>query len=186
MMQLDIVQDVLHALQEDIGSGDVTATLLPKEQRVTAEIITREPLLVCGQAWVNMAFALVAAETQVEWLVHEGVWCTEPSTLCYIHGLARDIVTAERTALNFLQVLSGTATQVAHYVQLLKGSGARLLDTRKTLPGLRRAQKYAVRCAGGVNHRMGLYDAYLIKENHIASFGSITKVIQYARTLQPS
>lgn len=174
-------QDVTRALQEDVGTGDVTAALLPEQQVAQAEIISREPMVVCGQSWVTEAFQQVNSQIKITWLVAEGEWLAQPATLCRIHGPARGILTAERTALNFLQTLSATATQTYHYVQQLKGTKTRLLDTRKTLPGLRVAQKYAVACGGGVNHRMGLYDAFLIKENHIKACGSVAQAIALAR-----
>lgn len=184
MKNIDLAQvqaDVSRALQEDLGAGDVTAELLPVEQQVEAEIISREPMLVCGQAWVNEVFAQVDNRVTIDWHVEEGQWLSAAQSLCHIKGRARSILTAERTALNFLQTLAATATQTYHYVEQLKASSTRLLDTRKTLPGLRLAQKYAVRCAGGVNHRLGLYDAFLIKENHIKACGSIAAAIQLAR-----
>lgn len=173
--------DVMRALAEDLGSGDVSAALIPPELIVEARILSREPMLLCGQAWVEAVFEAVDPAIQIDWLVAEGSWLPEGKTLCRIKGPARGILTGERSALNFLQTLSATATQTWHYVQQLKGSNTRLLDTRKTLPGLRVAQKYAVACAGGNNHRMGLYDAFLIKENHIAACGSISKAIEQAR-----
>ncbi|HRD70934.1 MAG TPA: carboxylating nicotinate-nucleotide diphosphorylase [Legionella sp.] len=176
-----IVSDVKHALFEDVGNGDVTAALLSPQLVVEAEIISREPMLCCGQPWVNEVFAQIDNKIEIEWQVNEGDWLTSPQSLCILHGTASSILTAERTALNFLQTLSATATQTYHYVQKLKGTQTRLLDTRKTLPGLRRAQKYAVRCGGGVNHRMGLYDAFLIKENHIKACGSVAHAINLAR-----
>ena len=176
-----LMMDVRRALDEDIGTGDVTAALLPADKWVDAVIISREPMLVCGQPWVQAVFAAVDDSIEINWLVEEGAWLNTPSTLCRIRGLATSILTAERTALNFLQTLSGTATQARAYIQALQGYKTRLLDTRKTLPGLRLAQKYAVRCAGGMNHRLGLYDAYLIKENHIAACGSIREAIARAR-----
>lgn len=184
MKNIDLAQvqaEVSRALQEDLGTGDVTAELLPPELCVEAEIISREPMLVCGQAWVNQVFSLVDETITIDWHVAEGQWLSSPQSLCHIKGKARSILTAERTALNFLQTLSATATQTYSYVQQLKGTTTRLLDTRKTLPGLRLAQKYAVRCAGGVNHRIGLYDAFLIKENHVKSCGSIAAAIKLAR-----
>ena len=183
-MKIDLSQvliDVNRSLQEDLGNGDVTAQLLSADLQVEAEIISREPMLVCGQDWVNQVFQQVDSGISIEWHVNEGQWLDAPQSLCHIKGLAPSILTAERSALNLLQTLSATATQTYHYVQQLKNSGTRLLDTRKTLPGLRYAQKYAVRCAGGVNHRMGLYDAFLIKENHIKSCGSIASAIKAAR-----
>ena len=176
-----VVADVTHALLEDVGSGDVTAALLPSHVVVQAEIISREPMLVCGQPWANEVFKQVDNHTEIEWHVSEGQWLANPATLCTIHGKASSILTAERTALNFLQTLAATATQTFYYVQKLKDSQTRLLDTRKTLPGLRAAQKYAVRCGGGVNHRLGLYDAFLIKENHIKACGSVARAIALAR-----
>lgn len=173
--------DVKHALQEDVGNGDVTADLLPQRLIVEAEILSREPMLVCGQPWVNEVFKQVDNTVEIEWQVSEGDWLNAPATLCIIHGTASSILTAERTALNFLQTLSATATQTYHYVQKLKGTRTKLLDTRKTIPGLRLAQKYAVHCAGGLNHRMGLYDAFLIKENHIKACGSVAHAIGLAR-----
>ncbi|KTD47656.1 carboxylating nicotinate-nucleotide diphosphorylase [Legionella quateirensis] len=179
---LQIASDVRHALLEDVGTGDVTAALLPSHLIVEAEIISREAMLVCGQPWVNEVFAQIDGKIEIEWLVSEGEWLAEPASLCIIHGTASSILTAERTALNFLQTLSATATQTHHYVEKLRGTDTRLLDTRKTIPGLRLAQKYAVSCGGGVNHRMGLYDAFLIKENHIKACGTIAKAINLARS----
>lgn len=176
-----INSDVSHALAEDIGDGDVTASLLPKQLIVEAEVIAREPMLVCGQPWVNQVFAQIDSAIEIEWHVGEGQWLAEPQKLCTIRGAARSILTAERSALNFLQTLSATATQAHYYVAQLTGTQTKLLDTRKTIPGLRYAQKYAVRCGGGVNHRMGLYDAFLIKENHIKACGSVAGAILLAR-----
>jgi nicotinate-nucleotide pyrophosphorylase (carboxylating) len=181
LKQSDILADVRRALDEDVGEGDVSAALLPRDLRVEAEIIARQSLLVCGQPWVEAVFAEINPAISLNWLVGEGEWIAKPAILCRIHGPAAAILTAERSALNFLQTLSATATQTYQYLLKLKGTGARLLDTRKTLPGLRRAQKYAVACAGGINHRLGLYDAFLIKENHIKACGSITKAIEQAR-----
>ena len=179
--QADILDDVRRALAEDVGTGDVTAALLPEQQWVEAKIFSREPLLVCGCPWVDAVFAEISLEIKLNWVVKEGDWLAGPGDLCYLQGPAADILTAERSALNFLQTLSATATQTYLYLQQLKGTKTRLLDTRKTLPGLRLAQKYAVACAGGTNHRMGLYDAFLIKENHIKACGSITQAIERAR-----
>lgn len=180
MMQ--VTSDVKKALLEDVGTGDVTASLLPPQLIVEAEIISREPMLVCGQPWVNEVFHQIDNKIEIEWLVSEGDWLSAKASLCILHGTASSILTAERTALNFLQTLSATATQSYQYAQKLQGTQTRLLDTRKTIPGLRVAQKYAVRCGGGVNHRMGLYDAFLIKENHIKACGSIAKAINLARS----
>lgn len=173
--------DVSHSLKEDVGTGDVTAALLPSSLVVEAEIISREPMLVCGQAWVNEVFRQIDSQVEIDWKVAEGDWLAAPSSLCVIHGTARGVLTAERTALNFLQTLSATATKARQYAHQLLGTKTRLLDTRKTIPGLRLAQKYAVHCGGGVNHRMGLYDAFLIKENHIKACGSVGHAINLAR-----
>ncbi len=185
MMRIDDCQvklDADRALLEDVGSGDVSAALLAPSLVVKAEIINREPLLLCGQAWVNAVFAAINPHLTVRWMKQEGEFVEDLTTLAIIEGKAGDILTAERSALNFLQTLSATATQTYQFVQQVKNTSARILDTRKTLPGLRYAQKYAVRTAGGMNHRMGLYDAYLIKENHIIACGSITAAIEKART----
>lgn len=171
------------ALEEDIGTGDVSAALLP-DRIVSARVISREPMVVAGIPWVTETFAMVDPTVMLQWQVSDGDWLDAPQTLCVIEGAVRSIVTAERTALNFLQILSGTATQTRVYVQQLKGTKTRLLDTRKTLPGLREAQKYAVRCGGGENHRMGLFDAYLMKENHLAALGGIMPTIAAARARQ--
>ncbi|KTD63400.1 nicotinate-nucleotide pyrophosphorylase [Legionella santicrucis] len=178
---ISVEADVTRALQEDIGDGDVTAALLPADLRIEAEIISREPMIVCGQPWVNEVFKRIDEHIQLKWRVSETDWLDAPTTLCTVYGLARTILTAERTALNFLQTLSATATQTHFYVQKLHGTQTQLLDTRKTLPGLRVAQKYAVTCGGGFNHRMGLYDAFLIKENHIKACGSVAQAITLAR-----
>lgn len=179
--QINMLSDVKRALDEDIGSGNVTAALLPPDKMVKAIIISREPMLVCGQPWVNCVFSQIDPEITVEWQVSEGQWLDKPATLCHINGSAQKILTAERTAMNFLQTLSATATQTYQYLQPLRYSKTRLLDTRKTIPGLRLAQKYAVAIAGGTNHRLGLYDAFLIKENHIKACGSIRAAIELAR-----
>lgn len=178
---LHVKSEVASALREDIGSGDVTAALLPEHLMADAEIISREPMLVCGQPWVDEVFHQVDPQIQLHWQVSEGEYLAEPVTLCRLQGPVRGILTAERTALNFLQTLSATATKTHRYVQQLQGTKTRLLDTRKTLPGLRLAQKYAVACGGGTNHRIGLYDAFLIKENHIKACGSIAHAIALAR-----
>lgn len=185
LLQDLINADVQKALSEDIGTGDVSAALLPNNLTVEAEIISREPMLLCGQDWVNTVFHTINSTIKLDWQAGEGQWLPSATTLCKLQGNARDILTGERTALNFLQTLSGTATQTWHYVQELEGTNTKLLDTRKTLPGLRMAQKYAVSCAGGKNHRLGLYDAFLIKENHIKACGSIAKAIEQARQLHP-
>ena len=186
MIKAEIAKQVALAINEDVGLGDVTAALLSPTQIMKAVILSREPMLVCGKPWVEEVFHQIDASIAVHWLIEEGAWLDKPTTLCRIQGVARNILTAERTALNFLQTLSGTATQTHHYLQCIKGYHAQLLDTRKTLPGLRLAQKYAVSIAGGMNHRLGLYDAYLIKENHIKACGSIHKAIGLARLAKPN
>ena len=180
-----IRDDVERALREDLGSGDLTAELLPESLRVVGEIITREPMVMCGQAWADLAFNLMDPEVSVVWHVREGEYVSQAGSLARVSGLARGLLTAERTALNFLGTLSATATETRAYVHQVQSTSLTILDTRKTLPGLRRAQKYAVRCGGGQNHRLGLYDAYLIKENHIKAHGSITNVVLQARRTHP-
>jgi len=182
----EIRRGVSHALAEDLGylpiqQGDITASLIPASQQATATVITREKCVICGTMWVDEVFAQLCAETVIQWFVQDGDKVAANTVLCEITGPARILLTGERTALNFLQTLSGTATTTAKYVALLNGSKTRLLDTRKTLPGLRLAQKYAVSCGGGKNHRIGLYDAFLIKENHIAAAGSIACAVKAAR-----
>ncbi|TAH45992.1 MAG: carboxylating nicotinate-nucleotide diphosphorylase [Gammaproteobacteria bacterium] len=181
-----IERDVRRALQEDLGSGDVTADLLPEDRAARARVITRQPAIICGQAWFDACFHLLDADVSVEWLVAEGDRVSAGQTLCHVAGRARALVSAERSALNFLQTLSATATTTATYVEAIRGTRTRILDTRKTLPGLREAQKYAVRTGGGENHRMGLHDAILLKENHILAAGSLTSAVTLARKLHPS
>lgn len=181
-----IERDVRRALQEDLGSGDVTADLLPEDRAARARVITRQPAIICGQAWFDACFHLMDADVSVEWLVAEGDRVSAGQTLCHVAGRARALVSAERSALNFLQTLSATATTTATYVEAIRGTRTRILDTRKTLPGLREAQKYAVRTGGGENHRMGLHDAILLKENHILAAGSLTSAVTLARKLHPS
>ncbi|HKK06479.1 MAG TPA: carboxylating nicotinate-nucleotide diphosphorylase [Gammaproteobacteria bacterium] len=182
-------EDVRRALAEDVGPGDVTAALIPAEARANARVISREAAVVCGRPWFDETFAQLAeaaGETiEIEWHVHEGEPITTDQVLCHVRGPARLILTGERTALNFLQLLCGTATVTHHYATLIADTRARILDTRKTLPGLRRAQKYAVACGGGRNHRLGLYDAILIKENHILAAGSISAAVATARAASP-
>lgn len=177
--------DVRRALAEDIGSGDVTADLLPSGAQARARVITREAAVLCGKAWFDECFRQLDAAVRIEWQAADGDRVAAGSVLCRIEGAARTLVTAERTALNFLQTLSGTATATAAYVDAARGTRTTVLDTRKTLPGLRAAQKYAVRIGGGRNHRIGLFDAVLIKENHIAAAGSIAAAVQRARALHP-
>ncbi|WP_343861726.1 carboxylating nicotinate-nucleotide diphosphorylase [Aliiglaciecola litoralis] len=185
-----IASDVARALAEDLNNqrpevGDITAALIPSDHQVKATIITREDCILCGTDWAQATFEQVNPELIVNWQANDGQRCEANSVLCTISGSARSILTAERTALNFLQTLSATATTTAHYVKLLEGSGITLLDTRKTIPGLRLAQKYAVTCGGGKNHRVGLYDAFLIKENHILACGSIHNAVAQARANVP-
>ncbi|UCG73366.1 MAG: carboxylating nicotinate-nucleotide diphosphorylase [Chromatiales bacterium] len=177
----DIDDQVRHALREDVGSGDLTAALVPAGQRVEAAILTRQNAVICGQAWVERVFGQVDPAIRVQWQVAEAQSVASDALLCRVTGAARGLLTAERTALNFLQMLSGTATAAREYVDAVAGTGARILDTRKTVPGLRLAQKYAVRCGGADNHRIGLYDAILVKENHIAAAGSIRAAASKAR-----
>jgi nicotinate-nucleotide pyrophosphorylase (carboxylating) len=180
-----IQRDVRRALDEDIGSGDVTADLLSARARAKASVITREAAVLCGCAWFDRCFLEIDDAVHIEWTAHDGDVVEAGALLCRLEGPARTLVTAERTALNFLQTLSGTATATAAFVDAIRGTRTTVLDTRKTLPGLRLAQKYAVRVGGGSNHRIGLYDAVLIKENHIATAGSITAAIARARALHP-
>jgi nicotinate-nucleotide pyrophosphorylase (carboxylating) len=177
----DLGAQVAAALREDIGAGDVTAALVPAGQRVHGRVIVREDAVLCGSAWVAEVFHQLDPAVQVSWRARDGDQLRAGATVFEIAGPARAVLTGERTALNFLQLLSGTATTTRHFVAALAGTACRVLDTRKTLPGLRSAQKYAVRCGGGENHRMGLYDRVLIKENHIAAAGSIGAAIAAAR-----
>ncbi|MFI4954406.1 MAG: carboxylating nicotinate-nucleotide diphosphorylase [Gammaproteobacteria bacterium] len=179
----DILPLIRLALAEDIGTGDINAQLVPENRIAQATIVTREEGVLCGQPWVNAIFAELAPAVQVTWHVEEGVGIHANELLCTLDGPARALLTGERTALNFLQTLCGTATITRQYVEKLAGTKAQLLDTRKTIPGLRVAQKYAVKIGGGKNHRMGLYDAFLIKENHIAACGSITLAVGRAREI---
>ena len=176
-------EDVRRALAEDVGGGDVTARLVPPGLRAEGAVISREAAVLCGQAWFEAVFAQLGGGVSVEWALADGAPVTAGETLCHLKGPARTLLTGERTALNFLQTLSGTATRTAAYRARIGDLPVVLLDTRKTLPGLRHAQKYAVRCGGGANHRLGLYDGILIKENHIATSGSITRAIEDARAL---
>ncbi|MFC5706149.1 carboxylating nicotinate-nucleotide diphosphorylase [Aeromonas eucrenophila] len=196
MLQQDISRAVRAALLEDLGdaltaldqpdaSADITAQLIPADRMSTARVITREAGVFCGQPWVDEVFAQLGGEVRVEWLVQDGERLSPNQELFRLYGPARTLLTGERNALNFVQTLSGVATLTARYVAELEGTNCRLLDTRKTLPGLRSAQKYAVTCGGGKNHRIGLFDAYLIKENHILACGGIKEAIAEARRLNP-
>ena len=177
----EITANVTAALNEDIGSGDLTAQLIPATRQAEATLLCRDAAVVCGRPWVDRCFELLDPTIRIEWLVEEGAEVAPDTLLARLHGPARALLTGERTALNFLQTLSATATRSRQFTDLVRDYPVQLLDTRKTLPGLRLAQKYAVRCGGCHNHRLGLYDAFLIKENHIASLGSITAVITQAR-----
>lgn len=178
-----IAQDVERALAEDVGTGDLTGELLPKNLAVAAELITREDAVLCGQAWFNAVFGALDTAIEVDWRAHDGDRVAANSVLCRLRGPARALLTGERAALNFLQTLSGTATAARRYVDAVAGTAAKVLDTRKTVPGLRLAQKYATRCGGCENHRIGLYDAILIKENHIAAAGAIGAALAAARSV---
>jgi nicotinate-nucleotide pyrophosphorylase (carboxylating) len=181
----DLLRTVHAALDEDIGSGDITAALIPREQMATATVICRETAVVCGQAWFNAVFAELDSRISTTWLVRDGDIVRANETLCTLTGPARPLLTGERTALNFLQTLSATATSARRYAETIADLPTRILDTRKTIPGLRRAQKYATRVGGCTNHRTGLYDGILIKENHIAAAGSISKAVRNARVSNP-
>lgn len=181
----DIAQSVRCALAEDIGSGDITAQLIPEGRRAKARIITREAAIISGVAWVNQVFQQLDTRVEVRWLVADGDRVVPDQVLFYLEGPARSLLTGERTALNFLQTLSGVATTCRYYADLVQDTEVKLLDTRKTLPGLRLAQKYAVTCGGCHNHRIGLYDAFLIKENHIAACGGIEAAVMAARQIAP-
>lgn len=176
-----VSETVRLAIVEDVADGDLTALLIPETQQSRANLITRESAIVCGRAWVDEVFRQLDPRARVTWLVADGDRVEPNDILCTIEGPARAILTGERTALNFLQCLSGTATTTRTYVDAIAGTGCRILDTRKTIPGLRLAQKYAVRCGGGTNHRIGLFDAILVKENHIAAAGSIEAAVRAAR-----
>lgn len=180
-----IAHNVAQALSEDVGNGDVSAMLIDVDTQARANVITRESMTLAGLAWFNEVFAQLDPHIQIEWAANDGDHLSAGALLCTLYGSARNILTGERSALNFIQTLSATATRTNHFVRLISGTNARILDTRKTIPGLRLAQKYAVTCGGGWNHRIGLYDAILIKENHIAAAGGITAVIVHARHLYP-
>ena len=181
-----LTENVRASLAEDIGGGDITALLIPKQQNCHAHVLCREEAIICGAPWVNEVFNQLDAQIELNWLCAEGDRVKRNTRIVNIFGNTRAILTGERTALNFLQMMSGTATRTREHVNLIKDTQATLLDTRKTIPGLRAAQKYAVKIGGGSNHRQGLFDAYLIKENHIQSCGGITLAIQTARKLKPN
>ena len=190
MLQQDIQRAVRHALEEDLGGvldphADITAQLIPADKPGVAYVITRESGVFCGKAWVDEVFAQLGGEVRVEWKVADGDKLEPNQELFRLQGPARILLTGERTALNFVQSLSGVATLTARYMQEIADTRCKLLDTRKTVPGLRTALKYAVTCGGGTNHRMGLFDAYLIKENHILACGGIAEAVNEARHLNP-
>jgi nicotinate-nucleotide pyrophosphorylase (carboxylating) len=183
----DLIQaDVVRAFAEDIGTGDATADLLPANAQASATLTCREDAVIAGIDWFNACFATQDPAIEIEWLLRDGDRARAGSVVCRLRGRARPMVSAERSALNFLQLLSGTATATATYVAAVAGTGVRVLDTRKTVPGMRLAQKYAVRCGGGHNHRVGLYDAILVKENHIIAAGGIRAAAEAARRLHPA
>jgi nicotinate-nucleotide pyrophosphorylase (carboxylating) len=173
--------DAARALAEDVGGGDLTAALVDPKRRAQARVLARESAVICGAPWAEAALRQVEPGAKIEWLVREGERCAADQVVLQVEGSARGLLTAERTALNFLQLLSAVATKTATYVEAVRGTRAQIVDTRKTLPGLRLAQKYAVRTGGGTNHRIGLYDAVLIKENHIAAAGGVTPVLREAQ-----
>ena len=182
----DVASTVALALAEDLGEGDVTAGLIDSAQQARATVITRQSATIAGAPWVNEVFQQIDPFINVEWKVTEGERAPQDTVLIELTGSAASILTAERTALNFLQTLSATATSANRYASLVEGSKTQILDTRKTLPGMRLAQKYAVQIGGGSNHRIGLFDAFLIKENHIVAAGGIAQAIARARAMNPS
>ncbi|MGY8810014.1 MAG: carboxylating nicotinate-nucleotide diphosphorylase [Pseudomonadales bacterium] len=184
-LQAVIVDDVRRALSEDVGDGDITASLIPAENLASASIITREAAIFCGRAWADEVVRQVDPQIQIDWLVADGDQLMADQTLCRLDGPARGMLTAERCMLNFIQTLSATATRSRYFADMVKDTTVKLLDTRKTLPGLRMAQKYAVTCGGCHNHRIGLFDAFLIKENHIAACGGIAAAINQANRIAP-
>ncbi|WP_374487878.1 carboxylating nicotinate-nucleotide diphosphorylase [Zoogloea sp.] len=185
-LRVEVQRTVAASLAEDIGTGDLTARLVPASRNARGRVITREDAVLCGTAWFNAAFAALEPDASVIWHVRDGERVKPGQLLCEVDASARALLTAERTALNFVQLLSGTATLTATFVQAVAGTKAKIVDTRKTLPGLRLAQKYAVKVGGGTNHRIGLYDGILIKENHIIAAGSIKAVMDKARAIAPS
>ena len=183
---VDIAKLVTYCLQEDVGTGDITAELIPIDKTITAKLISKDNGIFCGRPWADEIFQQVDSSLTVKWNIEEGVKLSPNQTLVHIAGSARSILTAERTVLNFLQTLSAVSTMSQHYASLVKHTSVKLLDTRKTLPSLRSAQKYAVRIGGCFNHRMGLFDAFLIKENHIAACGGIDAAVSKAKALYPN
>lgn len=181
MIEQSKIAEIKRFLAEDIGSGDVTAEIIPETIHAEAEVITRETMVLCGRGWFDAVFMQLNANISINWLVDEGETVNKDTLLCRLSGPARSLLTGERTALNLLQLLSATATVSRQYAEAVAGTGCKVLDTRKTIPGLRKAQKYAVACGGCYNHRIGLYDGVLIKENHIIAAGSIARAIEAAR-----
>ena len=175
--------NILPFLEEDVGSGDITAAIVPANVQANATVITREPMILCGKSWFDAVFDALDNSVRVDWQVDDGVSINAGAVICKLDGSAQALLTGERTALNLLQTLSATATVSRQYSEAVRGTGCKVLDTRKTIPGLRAAQKYAVACGGCHNHRIGLYDGVLIKENHILTAGSIAKAVQIARQL---
>lgn len=186
LLEQSIHINIQHALQEDVGDADITALLTPEDEQATATIITRETMILAGQPWVNALIQAYDPNVQITWLKNDGDLVEANETLFKLAGSARSLLTIERPALNFIQTLSAVATKTAHYVKQLDGLNTKLLDTRKTLPGLRIAQKYAVAVGGGQNHRLGLFDAFLIKENHIMAAGGIEQAIAKAHQIAPN
>jgi len=177
------ITEIKNFLAEDIGSGDITASIIPSSTLAKANVMTREKMVLCGQAWFDSVFKILNPDISIHWFKTEGDVCDENTLLCELNGPARDLLTGERTALNLLQTLSSTASTARQYADAISATQCKVLDTRKTIPGLRNAQKYAVACGGGVNHRTGLYDGVLIKENHIMAAGSIALAISEARKI---
>ena len=186
LLEQTIQINIEQALQEDIGDGDITALLTPENEQATANILSRENMILAGQPWVNALIQAFDANVQITWLKKDGDQVEANEVFLQLSGSARSLLTVERPALNFIQTLSAVATKTAEYVKQLEGLNTKLLDTRKTLPGLRIAQKYAVAVGGGQNHRLGLFDAFLIKENHIMAAGGITQAIQQAHQIAPN
>jgi nicotinate-nucleotide pyrophosphorylase (carboxylating) len=185
LLEQSIQINIQQALQEDIGDADITALLTPEDEQATATIISREDMVLAGQPWVNALIKAYDPNVQITWLKNDGDWVKASETIYKLAGSARSLLTVERPALNFVQTLSAVATKTAEYVKYLEGTPTKLLDTRKTLPGLRIAQKYAVAVGGGKNHRLGLFDAFLIKENHIMAAGGIAQAIAKAHQIAP-
>lgn len=186
MLQHEAISDQVRlALAEDVGTGDLTASLIPSGKYLSARVVARESIVVCGTPWFEENFHQLSPSVRIDWQVKEGQQVSSDQTLCVLNGDARALLTGERTALNFLQMLSAVATRTRQFVEAIEGTRAQIVDTRKTLPGLRLAQKYAVRCGGGVNHRAGLYDGILIKENHIIAAGSIEAALLRAAEIAP-